>query len=315
MWIVSLSASVTDDVCVVNFRNMIAQIKGSDQIAVETQHKGGPSFVVGTVKFSGSVADLADETRHAELPWISIPTRHYQPRRLAVSPLRCELSRCRRSPGPTRHYGVLRSDPAVEAIRLWCLTFGSVYARRFKRRQGRLGDIWHLDEVFVTIQGQRRYLWRAVDQDGDVIDILVQSRRDCRAATRFFRKLLKGQERTPGRLVTDKLSSYRAAHRAVMPSVAHRTDRYENNRAEVSHQPTRQRERQMRRFQISRAGTTILVRAWTRPQPLPRWPSPGASGASSGATRTLFSHLGCSHDRRLTRTEITIPSTGSLDER
>ena len=137
---------------------------------------------------------------------------------------------------------------SYEAIRLWCLTFGSVYARRLKRRQGRLGDIWHLDEVFVTIQGQRRYLWRAVDQDGDVIDILVQSRRDCRAATRFFRKLLKGQERTPGRLVTDKLSSYRAAHRAVMLSVAHRTDRYENNRAEVSHQPTRQRERQMRRF-------------------------------------------------------------------
>ena len=137
---------------------------------------------------------------------------------------------------------------SYEAIRLWCLTFGSVYARRLKRRQGRLGDIWHLDEVFVTIQGQRRYLWRAVDQDGDVIDILVQSRRDCRAATLFFRKLLKGQERTPGRLVTDKLSSYRAAHRAVMPSVAHRTDRYENNRAEVSHQPTRQRERQMRRF-------------------------------------------------------------------
>ena len=74
---------------------------------------GAPPFVVGPVKFSGSVADLADETRHAELPWISIPTRHYQPRRLAVSPLRCELSRCRRSPGPTRHYGVLRSDPAV----------------------------------------------------------------------------------------------------------------------------------------------------------------------------------------------------------
>ena len=137
---------------------------------------------------------------------------------------------------------------SYEAIRLWCLTFGSVYARRLKRRQGRLGDIWHMEEVFVTIQGQRRYLWRAVAQDGDVIDILVQSRRDCRAATRFFRKLLKGQERTPGRLVTDKLSSYRAAHRAVMPSVAHRTDRYENNRAEVSHQPTRQRERQMRRF-------------------------------------------------------------------
>ena len=128
------------------------------------------------------------------------------------------------------------------------IKFGATYARRLKRRQGRLGDTWHLDEVFVTIQGRRHYLWRAVDQDGDVIDILVQSHRDCRATTRFFRKLLKGQERQLVRLVTDKLRSYRAAHRAVMPSVAHRTDRYENNRAEVSHQPTRQRERQIRRF-------------------------------------------------------------------
>ena len=82
------------------------------------------------------------------------------------------------------------------------------------------------NEVFVTIQGQRRYLWRAVDQDGDILDILVQSRRHCQAAIRFFRKLLKGQARQPGRLVTDKLSSYRAAHRAVMPSVAHSTDLY-----------------------------------------------------------------------------------------
>ena len=136
---------------------------------------------------------------------------------------------------------------SYEAIRLWCLTVGSVYARRLTRRQGRRGDIWHLDEVFVTIQGQRRYRWRAVDQDGDVIDILVPSRRDCRAATRLFRKLLKGQERTPGRVVTDTLRSDRAAPRAVMPAVAHRTDRDENNRADVSHQPTRQRERHMRR--------------------------------------------------------------------
>ena len=181
--------------------------------------------------------------------------------------------------------------------------------------RAQLGDTWYLDEVFVTIQGRRHYLWRAVDQDGDVIDILVQSRRDCRAATRFFRKLLKGQERKPGRLVTDKLSSYRAAHRAVMPSVAHRTDRYENNRAEVSRQPTRQRERQMRRFKSPGQAQQFLVRARTRPQPFPRWPSPGASGASSRAPRSLFPHLGCSHNRRLTRVEITIPSTGSLDER
>ena len=204
---------------------------------------------------------------------------------------------------------------SYEAIRLWCLTFGSVYARRLKRRQGRLGDIWHLDEVFVTIQGQRRYLWRAVDQDGDVIDILVQPRRDCRAATRFFRKLLKGQERTPGRLVTDKLSSYRAAHRAVMLSVAHRTDRYENNRAEVSHQPTRQRERQMRRFKSpGQAQRFLSVHGLVR-----NLFRVGRHLVRAVHHRELrgrsFPHLGCSHDRRLTRTEITIPSTGSLDER
>ena len=137
---------------------------------------------------------------------------------------------------------------SYEAVRLWCIKFGPEYARRLKRRQGRLGDTWHLDEVLVTIQGRRQYLWRAVDQDGDVIDILVQSRRDRRAAKRFFRKLLKHQGATPWRLVTDKLRSYGAAHRTVMPSVVHSTEQYENNRAEVSHQPTRQRERQMRRL-------------------------------------------------------------------
>ncbi len=137
---------------------------------------------------------------------------------------------------------------SYEAIRLWCIKFGPEYARGLKRQQGRLGDTWHLDEVFVTIQDGGNILWRAVDQDGVVIDILVQSRRDRRAAKRFFRKLLKVQGRVPGRLVTDKLRSYRAAHREVMPSVIHSTDQYENNRAEVSHEPTRQRERQMRRF-------------------------------------------------------------------
>ena len=137
---------------------------------------------------------------------------------------------------------------SYEAIRLWCLKFGPEYARILKRREGRLGDTWHLDEVFVTIQGEWQYLWRAVDQDGDVIDILVQPRRDRKAAKRFFRKLLKGQCRVPGRLATDKLRSYAAAHREVMLSVVHTTKQYANNRAEVSHEPTRQRERQMRRF-------------------------------------------------------------------
>ena len=135
-----------------------------------------------------------------------------------------------------------------ETIRQWCQRFGPVYARRLRRRRGRLGDTWHLDEVFVTIQGRQQYLWRAVDEDGDVLDILVQAHRNRQAAVRFFRTLLKTQSRIPRRLITDQLRSYAAACRTVMPSVVHVTDQYENNRAEVSHQPTRQRERQMRRF-------------------------------------------------------------------
>ena len=135
-----------------------------------------------------------------------------------------------------------------ETIRQWCRTFGRAYARRLRHRRGQLGDTWHLDELFVSINGRLQYLWRAVDQDGDVLDVLVQSRRNRRAAVRFFRKILKTQGRLPRRLITDKLRSYSAAHRHVMPSVVHCTKRYTNNRAEVSHQPTRQRERQMRRF-------------------------------------------------------------------
>jgi putative transposase len=137
---------------------------------------------------------------------------------------------------------------SYESIRQWCTKFGPEYAAKLKRRRGRLGDIWHLDEVFISIGGQRYYLWRAVDQDGDVLDILVQRRRDGRAAKLFFRKLLKGQGSEPRRLVTDKLGSYGVAQRVMMPSVVHDTTQYANNRAELSHEPTRQRERQMRHF-------------------------------------------------------------------
>jgi putative transposase len=115
-----------------------------------------------------------------------------------------------------------------------------------RHRRGRQGGTWHLDELFVKIQGRQQYLWQAVDEDGDTSDILVQSRRNRLAALRFFRKLLKRQGCVPRRLITDKLRSYPAACRTVMPSVVHCTDQYANNRAEVSHQPTRQRERQMR---------------------------------------------------------------------
>jgi len=147
---------------------------------------------------------------------------------------------------------------SYETIRQWSRKFGAEYARKLKRREGRLGDTWHLDELFVTTQGERQYLWRAVDQDGDVIDIFVQARRNRRAAERFFRKLLIGQGSEPRRLVTDKLRSYGAAHRTIMPSVVHVTERYANNRAEVSHQPTRQRERQMRRFKSTAQAQRFL---------------------------------------------------------
>jgi putative transposase len=148
---------------------------------------------------------------------------------------------------------------SCETIRQWSRKFGAQYARKLKQREGRLGDTWHLDELFVTIQSKRQYLWRAVDQDGDVIDILFQPRRNRRAAERFFRKLLKGQGSEPPWLATDKLRSYGAAHRTAMPSVTHDTSRYANNRAEVSHQPTRQRERQMRRFKSAGQAQRFLA--------------------------------------------------------
>jgi len=148
---------------------------------------------------------------------------------------------------------------SYESIRQWCNRFGPEYARKLKKRQGQLGDTWHLDEVFIKINGELHYLWRAVDQDGDTIDILVQKRRNKAAAKRFFRKLLKGQHRPPWRMITDKLKSYSAAHREIMPSVTHSTEQYENNRAEVSHEQTRQRERQMRRFKSAGQAQRFLT--------------------------------------------------------
>jgi putative transposase len=120
------------------------------------------------------------------------------------------------------------------------------------------GDKWYMDEVFIRIRGKQHYLWRAVDQDGNVLDILVQSRRNAAAATRFFRKLLKGLRYVPRAIVTDKLKSYAAAKRKILPRVDHRQSRYLNNRAEVSHQPTRRRERHMKRFKSARHAQRFL---------------------------------------------------------
>jgi putative transposase len=135
-----------------------------------------------------------------------------------------------------------------ESIRHWCLRFGGDFARNLRRRRPRPGDVWHIDEVYLKINGVLHYLWRAVDQNGVGLDILVQDRRNATAAKRFFKRLLTGLKYRPRKIVTDGLRSYGVAHRDLLPDVRHRTSRYLNNRAENSHRPTRRRERQMQRF-------------------------------------------------------------------
>jgi putative transposase len=135
-----------------------------------------------------------------------------------------------------------------ETVRQWARKFGQALANQIRRRLPGAGDKWHLDEVVIMIAGVKHWLWRAVDQTGIVLDVLVQSRRDQRAAKRLLRKLLKRQGRAPRVMITDKLASYSAAKREVMPGVEHRRHKGLNNRAENSHQPTRRRERQMKRF-------------------------------------------------------------------
>jgi len=135
-----------------------------------------------------------------------------------------------------------------ESIRLWCLKFGALSARRLKRKHRGYGDTFYIDEVFVKINGKQHYLWRAVDQDGEVVDVYLQARRDGPAAKRFFRRLLRNHGGEPRKIVTDKLRSYGVAHRELMPEAIRSTERYENNRAEQSHEATRVRERGMRRF-------------------------------------------------------------------
>ena len=181
-----------------------------------------------------------------------------------------------------------------EAIRKWCRKFGQAYANQLRRRRPRPGDKWHLDEVFLTIKGERHYLWRAVDQDGNVLDILVQRRRDKRAAKKFFRKLLKGLTYVPRVIVTDKLKSYGAAKRELLPGVEHRQHRYLNNRAENSHQPTRQRERRMQRFKSpgqahvfsrpmgpSCSTSAHVVTASPRPPTVKKWRTDSTAGRKS----------------------------------
>jgi putative transposase len=145
-----------------------------------------------------------------------------------------------------------------ESIRLWCNKFGPHYAQRLKRKHRGFGDTFFIDEVFLKIDRKQHYLWRAVDQDGEVIDVFLQSHRDGAAAKRFFKRLLKIHQGEPRRVVTDKLRSYGVAHRELIPEVIHDTSQYANNRAELSHQPTRVRERGVRRFKSTRQAQRFL---------------------------------------------------------
>ncbi len=137
---------------------------------------------------------------------------------------------------------------SYETVRQWGKKFGKGFAKQIRERAPARGDKWHLDEVVVSIAGEKHWLWRAVDQNGFVLDVLVQRRRDTRAAQRLMKKLLKSAVTPPRVMITDKLRSYGAATAKMGLRVEHRQHKGLNNRAENSHQPTRRRERIMKRF-------------------------------------------------------------------
>ena len=149
-------------------------------------------------------------------------------------------------------------DLSYETIRRWVLKFGPVLARRLRQRRPRPGDRWHLDEVVVLIAGKRMYLWRAVDHEGEILDVLVQPRRDKRAAVKLMRKLLRKQGFAPRLAVTDKLRSYTAAFQALRLTCRHEQGLRMNNRAENSHQVVRRRERKMQRFKSAGSAQRFL---------------------------------------------------------
>jgi putative transposase len=147
---------------------------------------------------------------------------------------------------------------SYESIRLWCVKFGALYSRRLKRKHRGYGDTFFIDEVFVKINGKQLYLWRAVDQDGEVVDVYLQARRDGAAARGFFKRLMRSHAGEPRKIVSDKLRSYGVAHRELIPGVIHDTSQYANNRAEQSHEATRVRERGMRKFKSVRQAQRFL---------------------------------------------------------
>ena len=147
----------------------------------------------------------------------------------------------------------------IETIRLWCIKFGAIYARRLKRKQRAYGDTFYIDEVFVRINGIQHYLRRAVDQDGEGVDVYLQAKRDGAAAKRFFNRLLRSHGGESSKIVADKLRSYGVAHRELIPETIDSTQQYENNRAKQSHEATRVRERGMREFRSMKQAQRFLT--------------------------------------------------------
>jgi putative transposase len=172
--------------------------------------------------------------------------------RLALFPVSPEPSHGRRNAGDAR------ICVTYETVRQWGKKFGKAFADQIRQRAPARGDKWHMDEVVISIAGQPHWLWRAVDQNGIVLDVLVQCRRDTRAAQRLMKRLLKSAVTSPHVMITDKLRSYGAARAKMGVRVEHRQHKGLNNRAENSHQPTRRRERIMKRFKSARQAQRFL---------------------------------------------------------
>jgi putative transposase len=173
-----------------------------------------------------------------------------------------------------------------EAVRYWCRKFGQTYANRLRRRRPRPGDKWHLDEVFLTIKKERHYLWRAVDQDGHVLDILMQRRRDKHAAKKFFRKLLKGLTYVPRVISTDQLASYSAAKREILPSVEHRQHRYLSTGTDDA------------AVQVCWSGPTLPLSPRSHPVTLPSWTLSAQDPSLSSGDGIQTSSLARDHRNR-----------------
>src|SRR5450432_2386418 len=213
-------------------------------------------------------------------------------------------------------------EVSYETVRRWALKFGGIIARKLRRGRPRPDGRWYLDEVFVSINGRQLYVWRAVDSEGEVLDILVQARRDRKAALKLLRKLLKKYGATPATMVTDKLGSCRSALRELGIAQRHNTGRWKNNRAENSHQPLRQRERRMKRFQVTRIGAALSLNPCRRlqcvqhPTPSDLPPNPARvsrSGYADVAPSDSRSVNRCGHGPLACKfpINVTVPASGT----